>query len=59
MISSKKMHEDARRCMECPETVIKGVQDARRVFPNRVGTLRNVTEESRRRKKNEPILCFL
>ena len=46
----------ARRCIECAETVIKDVQDARRVFPTESRTLRNV-KESRQRKKNEPILC--
>ena len=43
----------------CPETVIKDVQDDRRVCPNRVGTLRNVKESRQQRKKNEPILCVL
>ena len=46
----------ARRCIECAETVIKDVQDARRVFPTESRTLKNV-KESRQRKKNEPILC--
>ena len=48
----------ARRCIECPETIIKDVQDARRVFPNRVRTLR-IVKESGQGKKNEPILCVL
>ena len=53
----------ARRCIECPETVIKDVQDANRVFPteeNKVFPAEKRTwrdlKESRQRRKNLSIL---